>query len=353
MRGIAALVVAFYHSLRPFAEIPRGDGIISVLNGHTAVLFFFILSGFVLSGSLNARGRGNFKSLLGYWTRRFFRLYPLVVFAILFSAFIATFYTNSQAWSSIAPWVAKMMDLSKNLSGLREYLSCLALHVSYLNAPLWTIKVELVCSFLLPILLYLAHWVKVPFFSIPTMLVLLYLHYRFGPEAISSTKYLIYFFLGYAAYRLIPFTFLIPVSISCIGIGVLFAFILAANYWNWQKLYMMLSLFGLFCLLVPCRLVLLKKYLTTNTMLFLGRVSFSFYVLHWPIMLFLLSLMQVYFHPDFLDEYPFFKGVLLFVVSAGITLPVAALTERFVERPFNALGYKISNIIFAVANSKT
>ena len=56
VRGIAALVVAFYHSLRPFAEIPRGDGIISVLNGHTAVLFFFILSGFVLSGSLNARG---------------------------------------------------------------------------------------------------------------------------------------------------------------------------------------------------------------------------------------------------------------------------------------------------------
>jgi uncharacterized membrane protein len=74
VRGIAAMLVAFYHSLRPFSEIPRDTGIIAVLNGHTAVLFFFILSGFVLSGSLNSRGEMNLKSLLGYWVRRFFSL---------------------------------------------------------------------------------------------------------------------------------------------------------------------------------------------------------------------------------------------------------------------------------------
>jgi peptidoglycan/LPS O-acetylase OafA/YrhL len=71
VRGIAAMLVAFYHSLRPFSEIPRDTGFIAVLNGHTAVLFFFILSGFVLSGfvlsgSLDSRGRFDVKSLLAY-----------------------------------------------------------------------------------------------------------------------------------------------------------------------------------------------------------------------------------------------------------------------------------------------
>jgi peptidoglycan/LPS O-acetylase OafA/YrhL len=88
-------------------------------------------------------------------------------------------------------------------------------------------------------------------------------------------------------------------------------------------------------------------------MLFLGRVSFSFYALHWPIMLILLSLMQVCFHPDFLDNHPFFKGLLLFIASAGVAVPAAALTEKFLERPFNLLGHKISNLILSAGDSKT
>jgi peptidoglycan/LPS O-acetylase OafA/YrhL len=351
MRGIAAIVVAFYHSLRPFAEIPRGDGIISALNGLTAVLFFFILSGFVLSGSLIARG-GNLKSLLGYWTKRFFRLYPLVAFAVLFSAFTAIFYTNSQAWSPVAPWVSKMMELSKNLSGLREYLSCLALHVSYLNAPLWTIKVELVCSALLPFLLFADNLFKRKMFSTFAIAILLFCYYQFSPENLNSTKYLVYFFLGYVAFKLMAFSARISIFFSAIFLFTFFMMILAANYWNLPIVYMTFSLFGLFCLLIPCRPLILKNLLKTKSMLFLGRVSFSFYVLHWPIMLFLLSLMQLYLNPDFLDDHPFLKGLSLFVVSVCVTLPLSGLTERFIERPFNALGHKISTLIYATANSK-
>ena len=352
VRGIAAMLVAFYHSLRPFAEIPRDTGFISVLNGHTAVLFFFLLSGFVLSGSLNSRREFSAKSLFAYWMRRFFRLYPLVAFAVLLSAFTAIFYSTSQVWAPVAPWVAKMIELSKNLSGLREYLSCLALHVSYLNAPLWTIKVELVCSFLLPFLLYVDKLIKWPLFSIPVISVLLFLHYQLGPEAISSTKYLIYFFLGYVAYKLIPFTSRIPRHISCIGIVLFFSLILGVNFWNWHQLVMTLSLFGLFCLMVPCSPVSLKKLLTTKSMLFLGRVSFSFYALHWPVMLLLLSLMQVHFAPEFLDNHAFLKGILLFFASIGVALPASALTEKFIEKPFNSFGHILSKRILADRNSK-
>jgi hypothetical protein len=90
----------------------------------------------------------------------------------------------------------------------------LALHVSYLNAPLWTIKVELVCSALLPFLLFADKFFKRKMFSIPAITILLFLYYRFGPENLSATKYLVYFFLGYVAFKLMPFSMRISVSVS-------------------------------------------------------------------------------------------------------------------------------------------
>jgi peptidoglycan/LPS O-acetylase OafA/YrhL len=145
----------------------------------------------------------------------------------------------------------------------------------------------------------------------------------------------------------------ISIFFSALFIFTFFMMILAANFWNLPIVYMTFSLFGLFCLLIPCRPLILKNLLKTKSMLFLGRVSFSFYVLHWPIMLFLLSLMQIYLNPDFLDDHPFLKGLLLFVVSVCFALPLSGLTERFIERPFNALGHKISSLIYTSTNSKT
>jgi peptidoglycan/LPS O-acetylase OafA/YrhL len=69
-------------------------------------------------------------------------------------------------------------------------------------------------------------------------------------------------------------------------------------------------------------------------------------------MLILLSMMQVFFYQNFLDHHPFFKGLLLFVASVGVALPLSALTERFIERPFNLLGHRISNFMLAMGDSK-
>ena len=54
LRGVAAILVLFYHIFEgfSFAEATNGagSGIITTLNhGHIAVDFFFILSGFVIS----------------------------------------------------------------------------------------------------------------------------------------------------------------------------------------------------------------------------------------------------------------------------------------------------------------
>ena len=60
LRGVAAILVVFYHIFEgfAFAELTNGagDGLITTLNhGHIAVDFFFILSGFVISYAYDDR----------------------------------------------------------------------------------------------------------------------------------------------------------------------------------------------------------------------------------------------------------------------------------------------------------
>ena len=60
LRGVAAILVVFYHIFEgfSFAELTNGagSGLITTLNhGHIAVDFFFILSGFVISYAYDSR----------------------------------------------------------------------------------------------------------------------------------------------------------------------------------------------------------------------------------------------------------------------------------------------------------
>ena len=89
LRGVAAIVVVFYHIFEgfSFAELTNGagSGIITTLNhGHIAVDFFFILSGFVISYAYDNRWQE-----MGTWQffkRRLIRLHPMLVMGALIGA---------------------------------------------------------------------------------------------------------------------------------------------------------------------------------------------------------------------------------------------------------------------------
>ena len=82
LRGVAALLVLWYHIFEGFAFAGAtngaGDGLITTLNhGHIAVDFFFILSGFVISYAYDDRwGK---MSIGGFFKRRLIRLHPMLV----------------------------------------------------------------------------------------------------------------------------------------------------------------------------------------------------------------------------------------------------------------------------------
>lgn len=86
LRGVAALIVLFYHCYECFGyEISEGTGIFTQVcdHGYLAVDFFFLLSGFVIGYAYDDRWRASIQHTgMNTWTffkRRLIRLHPMVI----------------------------------------------------------------------------------------------------------------------------------------------------------------------------------------------------------------------------------------------------------------------------------
>ncbi len=79
LRGVAALMVIFYHIGESFATSPV-DQVIN--HGYLAVDFFFVLSGFVIGYAYDGRWRRGLTEK-GFLLRRLIRLQPMVLIGVL------------------------------------------------------------------------------------------------------------------------------------------------------------------------------------------------------------------------------------------------------------------------------
>ena len=110
LRGVAAILVVFYHIFEgfSFAELTNGvgSGLITTLNhGHIAVDFFFILSGFVISYAYDNRWQE--MSTWQFFKRRLIRLHPMLIMGALIG-FAAFAFVGFERWDgTTAPmsWV--------------------------------------------------------------------------------------------------------------------------------------------------------------------------------------------------------------------------------------------------------
>lgn len=75
LRGVAALIVIWYHAFEAFAATPMD---LRVNHGFLAVDFFFILSGFVIGYAYDDRW-GTRLTLKDFFRRRLIRLHPMVL----------------------------------------------------------------------------------------------------------------------------------------------------------------------------------------------------------------------------------------------------------------------------------
>lgn len=104
LRGVAALLVIWYHVFEGFATSPYDQ---RFNHGYLAVDFFFILSGFVIGYAYDDRWPAGKITLGSFFKRRLIRLHPMVVMGTALGA-VAFCLQGSEKWdhTQVAPvWV--------------------------------------------------------------------------------------------------------------------------------------------------------------------------------------------------------------------------------------------------------
>lgn len=106
LRGVAALMVMWYHIFEGFATSPIDQ---NFNHGYLAVDFFFMLSGFVVSYAYDDRWKSSL-TLKGFLKRRLIRLQPMVVMGVFLGAI--TFIIQGQKQWDGTPVTLSMLFLA-------------------------------------------------------------------------------------------------------------------------------------------------------------------------------------------------------------------------------------------------
>ncbi len=355
LRGIAAVLMVFYHSqIMFFPFLPSGYTHF-LDNGWLWVDFFFVLSGFIMCYAYSKYFNDGVKkeAYKKYIGARFARIYPLHFITTIW-AFIVVLFIVHYA-SSLDPFLAQIFNpkaLPVNLLLLHS------MHIYFgppLNTPSWSLSTEWWAYLLFPFV--------VPYFSrlktvgkIITALLIICLYvvcrYVLGP--------LTYFKPGPTLNIMADFGF-----IRCLA-GFFTGMLLFTLYQHrtgyhiikrdWFFVLAMLGLvaamhfgavdiaivafFPFMLLAAAYNQTSIKRFLDTRPLQRLGDWSFAIYMVHMPL-IFMAFAWRVHHNPSLFasfikyvttkPDYP--TGLAACLILVTLTLTIAALMYRFVEIP--------------------
>ena len=150
LRGVAALMVVWYHFFEAFATSPLDQ---RFNHGYMAVDFFFILSGFVIGYAYDDRWKKGELTTGGFFKRRLIRLHPMVVFGAVIG--VITFLiqggvqwdgTQVEGWKVIIALVCTMLLLPAIPGTAPEVRGNGEMYP--LNGPYWSLFFEYVGNIL-------------------------------------------------------------------------------------------------------------------------------------------------------------------------------------------------------------
>jgi len=147
LRGLAASAVLVHHSLRSVHPTDTLSLVADrLVDAQAVVVFFFVLSGYVLSASLSRREL-NLTEIASFYIRRLFRIYPAILVACLAIVIVLVAVPHPSGK------LASLWIRSYHTDGLAPrgalVLSFLAVS-TYLHPMLWTMFVELNASAFMP-----------------------------------------------------------------------------------------------------------------------------------------------------------------------------------------------------------
>lgn len=345
LRGVAALLVIWYHVWEGFAFV--GGGLIETINhGYLAVDFFFMLSGFVISYAYDDRwGKMGMKE---FFTRRLIRLHPMLIFATVIG--VTTFLIQgSTKWDGTQTpfgWVMLAMLLTMffipALPGARYEVRGNG-EMFPLNGPSWSLFFEYIGNILYA--LFIRRLSTKALKCLTALLGVAFAYFAimdvsgYGMIGVGWTIDKVNF-IGGMLRMLFPFTLgmvlargFSPVKIKgalWICSAILFA-LFSVPYLEGQYLN---GLYEMFCIMIvfPALVWLGASGKTTDVAStkickFLGDISYPVYIIHYPFMyLFYYWIMQKPQCPTIKEVWP-----VVVVLIVGVIVLAYAILKLYDE----------------------
>jgi peptidoglycan/LPS O-acetylase OafA/YrhL len=349
LRGIAALIVAVSHLSSIYVLPPRARiAIDAVCNAHACIVVFFVLSGYVLTGSLVRRGL-SWPSVRAFYVGRLFRLFPALWVASTVSALFLFLYPRLTIHPALSFWFYLFLHPFPSLKQL--ILAALAIDTS-LIMPVWTIFIELMGSALMPILVSIA-LARARLFSYIVLGTLLAAYLlAHAPHRLDSLSYMSDFALGvWLASRRWPFFAgkSLPTLFGATFTLIFFRFAYfaisnghsAPLFFGYDDPVPML-IEGLAAFFLVGALASEHgrvRALRSRWAVSLGNASYSLYLIHFPVVILLAKLLSRVFS----DETNAIAAAAVLMASGlTVSLALAFLIYRFIELPSIALGKRVS-----------
>ena len=308
------------------------------------MVFFFLLSSFVLCRSIDRGGQAGVAAIPAYYVKRFFRIYPAVLVAVVLAALAALFYREIPNLGDATSWFQEQVAKARSVSGISAYLMNALLLDRRLDPPLWTIIIELMGSFLLPWLMLLPRRRVLPLLAVGGVLV----YFAFRSD--GSTRFwlapLFAFYIGYLIHLAEPF-FRVPAAGKTkllLVLGIALWLFSIRDHFNYITESVILG--AILMLLIPCNWTGLLDLLNSYPVHLLGIISFSFYLINLPLLLLSYAVLGHLMPKMLLIQPRIVPALILFLLSIVVTLPVATLFRSFVEMPFNRLGHLLARRYF-------
>jgi peptidoglycan/LPS O-acetylase OafA/YrhL len=338
LRGIAILLVILTHSHPYFASasnyhLPSAIETI-ILNGDKGVTLFFLMSAFTLCLSLNSKSKTEHKPVRNYFIRRVFRIAPLYIFVIILILFIKI---NTPSTSSV---IANLLFVH-------------GLNPNWVNSTVpggWSVGIEVLFYLIFPLL----------FFRLKSLyrtinLTLIGMVVAKITTAIMSRHPLINDDILWGVYIYENIISQLPVFL--IGICLFHLKYTTLNAQNRSQLlrccyyvsaFIVLQLLGgnvfkphyLFAIAFAIAAYALAempvKLLVNKITLWIGRISYSLYLIH----LLVANLLSKY-HLNVFSNNAVIDVAARFCVILAVSAPIAYITYRFIELPFQEMGKRL------------
>lgn len=353
LRGVAALMVAVGHSLMvfavdglptlwnvPFAEVPGIESLATkallvLFNGNSAVTLFFVISGFVLGLSLDRVKGGLISTYLTFVIRRAFRVYPALILSLLVVGALMPWIVSIDKTVLGSEW---FNSLYRTTFGIADLWDNVLLVNTDMNPVSWTLRIELLIALFFPVLH--AYTRKTgPWCDVAMLVGLIWISSEYTRA--DSQQWIVAFYFGLVLPRwggwIEQITRTSPAGENA-GILLAIATFLSSTHIVFEAASASVVIA---CLIYGPELRWFH-WLDLMWLRLVGRVSYSFYLIHLIILYCLVrATMQI---PDawIASIPPIAMNVLLACTSILAATLLAQLMFVWIETPFMALGKHVS-----------